>query len=123
MNFQEICSIFTPQMRISLILGRVKCVEPRKIKEFIIVRYVESFCFIRFFLVLFNFFFRCIVKLDHHSLFLGKCVGKNNYKYFMSYTIYSFINSLFLIIFSLGDLWKILSFDLKAISLNFSKIH
>ena len=54
--------------------------------------------------------------MDHHSLFIGNCIGKSNYKYFMSYVIYLLIDSSLLIAFSLPDLWRLIGLDLKVFS-------
>lgn len=57
---------------------------------------------------------RCILKLDHHSLLTGNCIGKNNYKYFMSYVFYAFINAGLLMLLSCADLWRVVTFDFKV---------
>lgn len=56
--------------------------------------------------------------MDHHSLVIGKCIGKSNYKYFMSYVVYVLIDSSLLIALSLPDLWRVIGLDLKVFVFN-----
>jgi hypothetical protein len=37
---------------------------------------------------------RCILKRDHHCVFIGNCVGYNNTRYFMNYLIWLIVNKL-----------------------------
>ena len=41
----------------------------------------------------------CVERFDHHCLWLGNCVGKNNYKYFYALLSSLNINAIFQIIF------------------------
>jgi len=37
---------------------------------------------------------RCVIEMDHHCFFLGNCVGKNNYAFFLSYVLYVSLTSI-----------------------------
>lgn len=53
--------------------------------------------------------------MDHHSLVIGKCIGKNNYKYFMSYVLYAMIDSAILIIMSLPNFWNLIGLNFGVV--------
>ena len=41
---------------------------------------------------------RYIVVRDHHCIFLGQCVDRKNYIYFLSYVMYSYFLSTLLVL-------------------------
>ncbi|CAF0874158.1 unnamed protein product [Rotaria sordida] len=38
---------------------------------------------------------RCIKRMDHHCVFVNNCVGQNNQKYFILFTFYTFILTIY----------------------------
>lgn len=41
----------------------------------------------------------CVLKFDHHCIWLGTCVGKRNYKYFIRFVGLLFVYAVYVLIF------------------------
>eukprot|EP01004_Peranema_trichophorum_P007322 NODE_6100_length_926_cov_32.743462_g5509_i0.p1 GENE.NODE_6100_length_926_cov_32.743462_g5509_i0~~NODE_6100_length_926_cov_32.743462_g5509_i0.p1 ORF type:complete len:260 (-),score=10.92 NODE_6100_length_926_cov_32.743462_g5509_i0:60-839(-) len=52
---------------------------------------------------------KCVQEMDHHCVIINNCVGKGNWKYFISTLLTTTIISLFLIIHSFPLFYKLLS--------------
>ncbi|EDW09546.1 probable palmitoyltransferase ZDHHC24 [Drosophila mojavensis] len=47
----------------------------------------------------------CILKRDHHCLFTGCCIGHENHRYFMLFTMYLFIGSVYALSYNSVFMW------------------
>jgi len=44
---------------------------------------------------------RCVLKMDHHCIFLAQCIGLFNYKYFCLFVVYAILACCFYVAFSI----------------------
>lgn len=49
----------------------------------------------------------CILKRDHHCLFVGCCVGHRNHRYFMMFIIFLFIGATYAFVYNSLFLWVV----------------
>lgn len=47
----------------------------------------------------------CILKRDHHCLFTGCCIGQNNHRFFMCFTFYLFVGSVYALVYNSYYMW------------------
>ena len=49
--------------------------------------------------------------MDHHCFFIAGCVGRLNYRYFLSYVFYAIVASIMQLILNHQNIMKFLNFE------------
>ncbi|CAD8058084.1 unnamed protein product [Paramecium sonneborni] len=64
----------------------------------------------------------CILEMDHHCFFIGNCVGKNNYKYFISFICYTNILALSVLLYLGNQFYYLITFQLRLLTVNWFRL-
>lgn len=60
---------------------------------------------------------KCILKMDHHCIWLNNCVSYSNYKYFILFLAYGLMMSVYVVATTAGEyattFWNVISFSYK----------
>lgn len=57
---------------------------------------------------------KCVFEMDHHCFFLANCVGGKNYRFFLSYVLYAFLNCTIHFVFYIPYIPDIVHFRYKV---------
>ncbi|XP_019865002.1 probable palmitoyltransferase ZDHHC24 [Aethina tumida] len=53
----------------------------------------------------------CILKRDHHCIFISYCIGHDNLRYFIMFVLYMFIATVYASYYNLMFIWEVVPFD------------
>ncbi|CAD8049325.1 unnamed protein product [Paramecium primaurelia] len=64
----------------------------------------------------------CVLEMDHHCFFIGNCVGKNNYKYFISFICYTNILTLSVLLYLGQQFYFLVTFKFGLLTVHWFRL-